>query len=70
MQEMLELSKTHSMNSVGNLQAVFFQRIDRTFEILMAGPSHFSPELKGNEFLRKQIVYADPFKMCTGTANF
>lgn len=47
------------------LQTVFFKRVDGKMEILMAGPSHFSKELTGDEFIQEKVVYAKPFRLCT-----
>lgn len=38
-------------------------------EILMAGPSHFSKELTGEEFIQEQLVYAEPFRLCSELQN-
>lgn len=46
-------------------QAVYFKKPDDTFEILMAGPSHFSPELIGEKAVRERIIYADPLMLCS-----
>lgn len=62
----MELSKQPAANIPTELQAVFFRKPDNTYEILMAGPSHFSPELRNEEALRQQLVYAKPFTLCTG----
>lgn len=48
-----------------HFQAVYFKKPDDTYEILMAGPSHFSPELIGEKAVREQIIYADPLMLCS-----
>lgn len=65
MQEMVELSKQPSMPSATEPQAVFFRKPDNTFEILMAGPSHFSRELHDDDLVRQQMVFAQPFLLCS-----
>lgn len=35
----------------------------------MAGPSHFSKELTGEEFIQEQLVYAEPFRLCSDLQN-
>lgn len=65
MQEMVELSKQPSLTAATEPQAVFFRRADNKFEILMAGPSHFSRELRDEDRVRQQMVYAEPSTLCT-----
>lgn len=69
MQEMMELTKQPTVNIPTELQAVFFRKPDKSYEILMAGPSHFSPELRNEEALRQQLAYAQPFTLCKGEWN-
>ncbi|KAM7352672.1 ER degradation enhancer, mannosidase alpha-like 2 isoform 1-T3 [Cochliomyia hominivorax] len=66
MQEMLELTKLQSMNQLAQLQAVAYTVDDKSTEwtALMAGPSHFTPELVDDEFVEGEIIMADPFKAC------
>lgn len=52
-----------------SFQAVFFKRADGRMEILMAGPSHFSKELTGEEFIQEKLVYAEPFRLCSKLKN-
>lgn len=66
MQEMVELSKQPSVPAATEPQAVFFRKPDNQYEILMAGPSHFSRELRDDDLVRQLIVYANPFLSCTG----
>lgn len=66
MQEMVELSKGQSVNTATELQSVFFKKSDDTYEILMAGPSHFSPELVGDKAIRQKVAYAIPLTLCSG----
>lgn len=35
----------------------------------MAGPSHFSKELSGEEFIQEKLVYAEPFRLCSKLKN-
>lgn len=69
MQEMLDLSKQPMTQQPTEVQAVFYRKVDETYEILMAGPSHFSPELRDEEAIRQQLVYAKPFTLCTGNST-
>lgn len=64
MQEMVELSKGQSSNTATELQAVFFRRDTGNYEILMAGPSHFSTELRGDDMVSQELVYANPLTLC------
>lgn len=52
-------------NSLFFFKAVYFKKPDDTYEILMAGPSHFSPELIGEKAVRERIIYADPLMLCS-----
>ncbi|XP_037958336.1 ER degradation-enhancing alpha-mannosidase-like protein 3 isoform X2 [Teleopsis dalmanni] len=36
---------------------------------IMAGPSHFSPELTGENFVEGEIIMATPFRACTELSN-
>ncbi len=68
MQEMLELSKSQTVSQMTELQAVFFSiDNDESIEVIMAGPSHFSPELIGANSVHQRVVYANPLKLCSGT---
>lgn len=69
MQEMMELSKQPTINVPTELQAVFYRNPDNSYEILLAGPSHFSPELRNEEALRQRLAYAQPFTLCAPLAN-
>ncbi|XP_032293845.1 ER degradation-enhancing alpha-mannosidase-like protein 3 isoform X2 [Drosophila virilis] len=66
MQEMLELTKMQSMNQLAQLQAVAYALDDQSqdWTALMAGPSHFSPELIGEQFVEGEIVLASPLRAC------
>lgn len=48
-----------------NFQIVFFEQADGKKGILRAGPSHFSKELTGDEFVQEKLVYAKPFRLCS-----
>ncbi|XP_055849202.1 ER degradation-enhancing alpha-mannosidase-like protein 3 isoform X2 [Episyrphus balteatus] len=66
MQEMLELTKLQSLNQLAQLQAVAFKPDDsEEWTALMAGPSHFSPELVAEEFVEAEILVANPLRGCT-----
>lgn len=69
MQEMVELSKTQSTTPITQLQAVYFLNTDGTYEILNAGPSHFSPELTGDQSVTAQALYAEPINLCSEQEN-
>ncbi|XP_068151414.1 ER degradation-enhancing alpha-mannosidase-like protein 3 isoform X1 [Drosophila tropicalis] len=76
MQEMLELTKLQSMNQLAQLQvrskhkdltmAVAFALDEhlQDWTALMAGPSHFSPELIGEQFVEGDLVLAKPIRAC------
>lgn len=65
MKEIVELSKSQVATSMAELQAVFFKKETGGMEILMAGPSHFSKELIGNESIQRKITIANPFRLCS-----
>lgn len=69
MKEIVELSKSQIATSVAELQAVFFKKESGGVELLVAGPSHFSKELTGNESIQRKVVYADPLKLCGKMMN-
>ncbi|XP_018782733.1 PREDICTED: ER degradation-enhancing alpha-mannosidase-like protein 3 isoform X1 [Bactrocera latifrons] len=71
MQEMLELTKIQNMNQLAQLQAVAYSPNDKSndWTALMAGPSHFSPELMGDRFVEGELVMAAPFRACEETSN-
>ncbi|KAJ6634826.1 ER degradation-enhancing alpha-mannosidase-like protein 3 [Pseudolycoriella hygida] len=70
MQEMLELSKSQTVSQLTELQAVFFSTgKEDGIEVIMAGPSHFSPELVGENSVRQKVVYAEPIKLCSELQN-
>lgn len=48
---------------------MFFKCADGRMEILVAGPSHFSKELTGEEFIQEKIVYAEPYRLCSKLQN-
>lgn len=64
MQEMVELSKNQATTSVAQMQAVYFIHEESNI-ILKAGPSHFSPELTGDKFIKQNAVYTKPSKLCS-----
>lgn len=65
MKEIVELSKSNVASSMSELQAVFFKKENGGLEVLMAGPSHFSKELTGNESIQRQIIVANPLRLCS-----
>lgn len=65
MKEIVELSKSQVAASIAELQAVFYKKEAGGIELLMAGPSHFSKELTGNESIQRKVVYAEPFRLCS-----
>lgn len=66
MKEIVELSKSQVSTSIAELQAVFFKNNSGGIELLIAGPSHFSKELTGNESIKRQVVFAEPdLKLCS-----
>jgi len=67
MQEMVELSKTHYLNPITQVQAVYYINDVKTqqLQILMAGPSHFSPELTGDKSVSQKAVFVEPFRLCS-----
>ncbi|XP_053957450.1 ER degradation-enhancing alpha-mannosidase-like protein 3 isoform X1 [Anastrepha ludens] len=71
MQEMLELTKIQSMNQLAQLQAVAYSVDGNSNEwtALMAGPSHFSPELVGDQFVEGELIFATPFRACNVLTN-
>lgn len=66
MKEIVELSKSQVSTSIAELQAVFWKK-DTGIELLIAGPSHFSKELTGNESIQRHVVFAESenFKLCS-----
>lgn len=38
-------------------------------EVLMAGPSHFSKELMGDDSVRQKLIFAEPFRLCSKLQN-
>ncbi|XP_037911039.1 ER degradation-enhancing alpha-mannosidase-like protein 3 isoform X2 [Hermetia illucens] len=67
--EMLELTKSQNMNHLTQLQAVYFKNDDQTLTVLMAGPSHFSPELVGDNYVESETIRAVPYRMCSKIEN-
>lgn len=66
MKEIVELSKSQVATSIAELQSVFFKKGDTGgIELLLAGPSHFSRELTGNESIQRKVAVAEPFKLCS-----
>lgn len=43
---------------------------EEAIEIIMAGPSHFSPELVGDNSVHQNVVYANPIKLCSGIEGY
>lgn len=68
MKEMMELTQQQQQesNSITALQAVFFETEDNQFEVLKAGPSHFSPELTDEKSVKQKVVLAQPYRLCSG----
>uniref|UniRef100_A0A6B2EDQ8 alpha-1,2-Mannosidase n=1 Tax=Phlebotomus kandelakii TaxID=1109342 RepID=A0A6B2EDQ8_9DIPT len=69
MQEMVELSKQQAASPTMQLQAVFFKKSDGSYEILKAGPSHFSPELTDDQSVQQKAVLAEPIRLCAALQN-
>lgn len=66
MKEIVELSKSQIATSISELQAVFFKKGGTGgIELLLAGPSHFSKELIGNESIQRKVSLAEPFRLCS-----
>lgn len=66
MKEIVELSKSQVATSIAELQAVFFKKKGADgIELLLAGPSHFSKELIGNESIQRKVTIAEPFRLCS-----
>lgn len=73
MQEMVELSKVQSQQPDALPQAVSFvmrdsSHIERKM-IVRAGPSHFGPELQGDQKVTGHVVFAQPFRVCNDLQN-
>lgn len=66
MKEMMELTQQQNAQSVTQLQAVFFEIGDQQYQILKAGPSHFSPELTDDNSVKQKAVLAEPYRLCSG----
>lgn len=47
-------------------QAVYFLSGHHFYEVLKAGPSHFSPQLTGENYLIQEAAIADPMRLCSG----
>lgn len=45
-------------------KAVFFRRETGNYEILMAGPSHFGSELRGDDMVSQELIFAIPLTLC------
>ncbi|XP_034668733.1 ER degradation-enhancing alpha-mannosidase-like protein 3 isoform X2 [Drosophila subobscura] len=71
MQEMLELTKIQNMNQLAQLQAVAYATDEKLqdWTALMAGPSHFSPELIGEQFVEGDVILANPLRACSEKLN-
>lgn len=70
MKEIVELSKSQIATSIAELQAVFFKKEGvGGIELLLAGPSHFSKELTGNESIQRKVSVAEPFRLCSRLKN-
>ncbi|XP_059621126.1 ER degradation-enhancing alpha-mannosidase-like protein 3 [Phlebotomus argentipes] len=69
MQEMVELSKQQAASPTMQLQAVFFKKPDGSYEILKAGPSHFSPELTDDQSVHQKAVLTEPLRLCAALEN-
>lgn len=71
MKEMMELTQQQNANQVTQLQAVFYETEDGgQYEILKAGPSHFSPELTDDNSVKQRAVLAEPYRLCSGENSF
>lgn len=40
------------------------------YEVLKAGPSHFSPQLTGENYIIQEAAIADPIRLCSGMFFF
>lgn len=70
MQEMLQLTNLQSLNQLAQIQAVAFKADDsEDWTALMAGPSHFSPEIFSGEFVEAQVVIAEPLRGCSDLSD-
>lgn len=82
MQEMLDLTKMQALNQLAQMQVVAFPNITLNitrvanstidydqWTTLVAGPSHFSPELVGDEYVESEVVFASPFRGCDTFKN-
>ncbi|XP_044732219.1 ER degradation-enhancing alpha-mannosidase-like protein 3 [Chrysoperla carnea] len=63
MQEMLQLSRAQADQPEASPQGVHFKFGDFKV-VLSAGPSHFGPELRGQQQVVGQVVLAQPFRAC------
>ncbi|KAL9924688.1 LOW QUALITY PROTEIN: ER degradation-enhancing alpha-mannosidase-like protein 3 [Glossina fuscipes] len=67
MEEMIELTKMQSLNQLAQLQAVAYKKDgikSNDWIALMAGPSHFGPELIEDNFVEGEVIIADPIRAC------
>lgn len=70
MQEMLQLTNLQSLNQLAQIQAVAFKADDsEDWTALMAGPSHFSPEIFSGEFVEAEVVIAEPLRGCSDLSD-
>lgn len=72
MQEMIELSKMQSQQSETKPQSVVFTKpgSDPPQEVtLLAGPAHFSPELRGSNEISGKVIFANPISACSDFIN-
>ncbi|XP_033219638.1 ER degradation-enhancing alpha-mannosidase-like protein 3 isoform X2 [Belonocnema kinseyi] len=72
MQEMIELSKMQSQQSETKPQSVVFTKpgSDPPQEVtLLAGPAHFSPELRGSNKISGKVIFANPLSGCSDFIN-
>lgn len=65
MKEIVELSKSQVAASIAELQAVFFKKETGGIELLIAGPSHFSKKLIGNESIKRKVIFSNPLRLCS-----
>ena len=72
MQEMIELSKIQSQQSDTKPQSVVFIKpgSDPPQEVtLLAGPAHFSLELRGSNKVTGKVIFANPISACSDFIN-
>ncbi|XP_026462618.1 ER degradation-enhancing alpha-mannosidase-like protein 3 isoform X3 [Ctenocephalides felis] len=73
MQEMVELSKTQSLNNdVVPQSVVFWTKNSKEIPqkvVLLAGPSHFGRKLEGDDKVFGKVVFTEPLRVCSEILN-